>query len=360
LNFELSDEQKALQATLDQLFAQRCAPSALRRFAAEDAEVERGVWRGLAELGVLGLQWPEALGGAGLELIDQTAVFERVGYHAAPGPLFGHAVAGLAVALAGSEAQQHAWLPRLASGACIATVAFGEAGERWQPEQWTLAPGAGGRLRGDKQHVPCGRSADLLVVGLAGGALGLVEARAGGVAAVDENGIDRTRRLATVGFDGAACEELPRGREMAARVRDAALALLAADAYGGAARCVELAVAYAKQREQFGRPIAQFQALKHQLADLALDTEPCRALAWYAAHTWDRETADAPRAAAHAKSHVTDRFLGVARGTVEAHGGVGYTWDCEVQFWLKRAVFDRAFLGSPRAHRLRAAGLAGW
>jgi alkylation response protein AidB-like acyl-CoA dehydrogenase len=143
-------------------------------------------------------------------------------------------------------------------------------------------------------------------------------------------------------------------------VRDAALVLLAADAFGGASRLVEASVEYARTREQFGVVIGQFQALKHQLADMALEVEPARGLYWYAAHAFDHVPEEAERSAALAKAHVTDVFMQVARDAVEAHGGLGFTWECDVQIWFKRAMFDRAFLGSPSLHRERAATLAGW
>jgi alkylation response protein AidB-like acyl-CoA dehydrogenase len=136
--------------------------------------------------------------------------------------------------------------------------------------------------------------------------------------------------------------------------------LLAADALGGATRCVESSVAYAKTREQFGVPIGHFQALKHQLANMALEVEPSRALVWFAAHAFDALPGDAPRAAALAKAHLGDVYAQVARDTVEAHGGIGFTWECDVQIWFKRALFDRAFCGTPAEHRERAARLAGW
>jgi alkylation response protein AidB-like acyl-CoA dehydrogenase len=359
VNFDLSEEQRLLQSTIEGLLERECPLPRVRAFYDAEDDLDPAVWKGLSELGALGLHLGEAYGGAGLELLDLACVAERLGHHGTPGPFLGHVLAGLAIALGGSDAQRRAWLPRLASGEIVGSVAFAEEGERWQPEQWTLAP-SGGALRGRKEHVPCGRSVGLVVVGLAGGGLGLVDGAATGLTAAAENGIDRTRRVASLAFDGAPCELLPRGAEVSTRVRDAALVLLAADAYGGAARCVELAVAYAKRREQFGRTIGHFQALKHQLANLALDTEPCRALSWYAAYAFDHVPGEAALAAAHAKSHITDRFVQVARATVEAHGGIGYTWECEVHYWLKRAVFDRSFLGSPRVHRLRAADLAGY
>ncbi|HEU4429684.1 MAG TPA: acyl-CoA dehydrogenase family protein, partial [Myxococcota bacterium] len=222
-----------------------------------------------------------------------------------------------------------------------------------------LAPG-GDALSGEKLAVPAASAADVVVVGLAGGELALVDAKGAGVACEAADVLDRTRVFSHLRFENAPCELLPAGREHAERLRDAALVLLASDAQGGAARCVALAVAYAKQREQFGTTIGHFQALKHQLANLALESEPNRPLVWYAAHAWDHDQADAPLVAAHAKAHVSDAFLRIARGTVEAHGGVGYTWECEVHWWLKRALYDRAWLGSPRVHRLRAAQLNGW
>jgi len=172
--------------------------------------------------------------------------------------------------------------------------------------------------------------------------------------------VDRTRPLDVLRLDGAASDPLPEGVRAAPRVCDAACVLLAADAWGGASRLVEDSVAYAKTREQFGVPIAQFQAVKHQLADMAIAVEPARHLVWFAAHAFDHLPEEAPRAAALAKSHLGDRFFEVARDAVEVHGGIGFTWECDVQIWYKRALFDRAFLGTPDMHRERAAQLAGW
>ena len=283
---------------------------------------------------------------------------ETLGHGAAPGPFLFHALAGLALRLGGSEAQQARWLPKLADGTALGTVALAEEGGAWQPEDWSL-DASGGRLTGSKAWVPYAAEADLLVVGVRGGGLALVEAARGGLEAKDAAGVDRTRRLDTVRFDGAEAEALP-GEDAAARLRDAGCVLLAADALGGAWRLVEASVQYANQREQFGVTIGHFQALKHQLAEMALAVEPARGLVWYAAHAWDEIPEEAPRAAALAKAHLGDRFMDVARGAVEAHGGIGFTWECDVQIWYKRALLDRAFLGTPDVHRERAARLAGW
>jgi alkylation response protein AidB-like acyl-CoA dehydrogenase len=360
MNFDLSEEQRMLQATIDQFLEDQCPVATIREFYETEDEFIPMVWKGLAELGFAGLPIPEQYGGAGLELLDLQCAAERLGFHATPVPFFAHAVASLAIALGGSDEQKEAWLPRLASGDGLATIAFAETDGRWQPEDWALAPDADGTLTGIRASVPAARAADVVVVGLDGGRLGLLDAKSSEVQIEPSRDLDHTRRLSTLALAGAPVELLPQGGAISAKIRDAALVLLAADAVGGAERCVELSVDHAKQREQFGRTIGHFQALKHQLANLALDSEPCRPLAWYAAYAWDRGAEDAAQAAAHAKSHITDRFLQVARGTVEAHGGIGYTWESEVHYWLKRAVFDRTFLGTPRIHRMRAANLAGW
>ena len=358
MDFGLSDEQRLLQDTVEQFLAKENDATRLRaRFDAEEA-FDAGFWRGMAELGLAGLVIPESQGGTGLPLLDVALVAEVLGRFAAPGPFLGHTLAALALALGGSPEQQRRWLPRLATGDAIGSVAFAEEGVGWQPEDWRLA--AGPTLRGEKQHVLLAAQADLCVVGVAGGGLVLIERERGGFVAEPFPGVDRTRRLDTLRFDAAPCEVLPGGVAVAPRVRDAGLVLLAADAFGGAARLVDVTVAYANTREQFGVTIAHFQALKHQLANMALEVEPGRGLYWYAAHAFDAAPEDAPRMAALAKAHLGDRFLGVARDAVEAHGGLGYTWECDVQIWFQPAIFDRTWLGSSAVHRERAAKLGGW
>ena len=136
--------------------------------------------------------------------------------------------------------------------------------------------------------------------------------------------------------------------------------LLAADAYGGARRCIDMTSRYARTREQFGQPIGAFQAVKHQLADIVTDVEPALSLWWYAAHAWDHIPDRAERHAALAKAHLTDLYDRAARVCTELHGGIGFTWEYDLHLWFRRAIFDRAFLGTAEYHRARAADLAGW
>lgn len=359
MNFLLSPEQLEIQSSVARYLDAECPSTRLHElFDAADAAPDPALWQGLLDLGVAALALPEEYGGMGLDLVDLALVAEIVGSRAIPSPFLGHVLAAIAINLAGNEAQKQRWLPALADGSLSATVALAEDGEAWQPDQWTIAPA--GTLTGRKQFVTHAAQADLIVVGLAGGRLGVVLAGAAGLSISPQDVVDRTRPCSVVSFDASPAELLDGGIDAAERLRDAALVLSAADAYGGASRCVAMAVEYAKMRRQFGVPIGQFQALKHQLADLAVDIEPARGLYWYAAHAWDRLPEQSPRAAAQAKAHLADRYLHIARRTVEAHGGIGYTWEFDVQIFLKRAMFNYAWNGAPAVHRARAARLAGW
>jgi alkylation response protein AidB-like acyl-CoA dehydrogenase len=360
MEFDLSDEQRLLQETVAQFIENECPPARLRELFDDEVGFDPVLWKGLAELGLAGIHLPGEYGGSELEILDLAVVAETLGSLAAPVPFLSHSLASLAIALAGSADQKSRWLPGLASGEKLATVALAEEGGHWLPDQWTL-DAKGGTITGTKEIVEFGEQADLFVVGLAGGRFGVVERHAAGVEVQRVEGADRTRRIARVHFDKSPIERLEEGGEaVAARVRDVGLVLLAADAFGGASKLVAMSVEYAKNREQFGVTIGHFQALKHQLANMAVEIEPSRALYWYAAHALDHLPSEAERSAALAKSHITERYQQVARDATEAHGGIGYTWEGDTQIWFKRALFDRVFLGTPRIHKDRVAALAGW
>ncbi len=359
MDFGLSEEQEILQQTVAQFLEGECPVTRVRDIFDADEPYDAKVWAGLCELGIAGLLVPEEHGGAGLGMVDLALVAEVLGRGAFPGPFLGHALATVALLEGGSEAQQRRWLPRLASGEALGSVALGEASGSWEPDEWTPSLD-GDMVSGTKTWSPAAAGADLLVVGVAGGELVLVECGAAGVTVEPIESVDRTRRLDAVVLESAPCERLADGARAARRVRDAGLALLAADAFGGASRLLAMAVEYAGTREQFGVTIGHFQAVKHKLADMAVEVEPARGLYWYAAYAWDALPDESERASAVAKAHLTDRFMQAARDSVEIHGGIGFTWECDVQFWFKRAMFDRAFLGQPALHRERAAALGGW
>jgi alkylation response protein AidB-like acyl-CoA dehydrogenase len=211
--------------------------------------------------------------------------------------------------------------------------------------------------------VPGGLAADAIIVAArdaAGPGLWLVERGAPGLEVAPLAVNDMTRRLDAVTLSDTPALRLPNGAAAAPRVFDAGLILIAADAYGGARRCLEMASSYALTREQFGQVIGAFQAVKHQLANMAADLEPSLALVWYAAHAFDRIRDQSTRHAAIVKAHMSDLYDRVTRDTTELHGGIGFTWEFDLHLWFRRALFDRSFLGEAAYHRARAAELAGW
>ncbi|MET1001924.1 MAG: acyl-CoA dehydrogenase family protein [Acidimicrobiia bacterium] len=357
MDFDLDESQYLLQDTLKRYFANEYPLAKVREVFDAGGGVDPDLWRGLAELGLLGLVVPEEHGGSGFELLDVAVAAEVLGYSVAPGPFTEHVMATIALARGGTDAQKQRWLPGLASGELRATVALAEEGEGWLPHDWEM--GSSATLSGTKDWVLHPEGADLIVVGTRRG-LSLVDATSSGIAIEPLDGIDRTRRLATVTFDGVPHEPLDGGADVTRAVLDAGLVLLAADAFGAGLRVLELAVDYANTREQFGVTIGHFQALKHQIADVALEVHPSKGLYWYAAHAYDHVPEDATRFAALANAHITEIAANAGRRAVEVHGGIGYTWEADVHFFLKRAVLDRAYLGTPRALRALVAELNGW
>ncbi len=355
MRFDLDEQQLALQRGVADFLATECPK--MRALEPHDhVMVDFAVWCGLMDLGLGGIMVPERFGGLGLGLLDLAVLAEPIGAHAVPGPFFDHALGTLALVIAGSEAQKAEWLPDLASGARRITVALAEDKGQWLAGDWSMAAGA--TLTGEKRHVLHAVDADAIIVGLAGERLALVRGGAPGLTVTPVPSTDAGKQLCTVGFDKTPCEVLEGAA--GARLCDAGLVLLAADGFGGASQCVAMAVDYANQREQFGQVIGRFQALKHQLADMAIRITPALGLYWYAAHAWDSDPGAAPLQAVLAKSLITENYARISRQMIEAHGGIGYTWDYGAHVWLKRALFDQAYLGMPQALRRRAADLAGW
>lgn len=359
MHFGLTEEQNMLQETLRRFTAEELPPSRRREHFDEAAGFDADLWRKAAEVGLPGLIVPEDLGGSGLEMLDLALAFEILGEAAVPGPFLGHALTTIALARGGNQQQKAKWLPRLAAGEAIGGCAFAEDDDRWEPSDWSL-PMRDGRITGSKRFAEVGPQTDVLIVGLAGGALGLLEKQAAGLRIEAIDGVDRSRTLAHLHFEDTPVELLSGDEGVAGDVMDAARILLSADAFGAAWKLIQTTVEYARTREQFSTPIAQFQAVKHQLANMAMEAEPMRGLVWMAAYAFDHRRDEVAREATTAKAHITDRVVQIGRDAVSLHGGIGFTWECDVHFWLKRAMHDRTWLGSPAAHRERLARLASW
>jgi alkylation response protein AidB-like acyl-CoA dehydrogenase len=253
------------------------------------------------------------------------------------------------------------WLSALAEGRAIGTVAIAEgAGSIEAVDIATVASknGAGWRLDGAKMFVPYANVADFVVVVAKSdaGEIGLfvVDTKSPGVTIRALKNLDLTRRVSSVELKGAPAEELKGGADLFAKLIDVGAVAIAADSLGGTERALEMAVEYSKVREQFGKPIGSFQALKHAAAEIVADLEPSRALLWYAAHG---EGENSSREASMAKARLCDIY---SRGTDRAvlmHGGIGFTWEHDMHLWFKRARFNESYFGSPGYHRERAAVL---
>lgn len=359
MHFGLTEEQDLLQEALRRFATQELPATRLRECFDEGSGEEPSLWSAAAEVGLQGLIVPERYGGSGLEFLDLALAFEVLGEAALPGPYLAQALTALALVRSDDEEARARWLPSLATGDLIAGCALAESTETWAADRWTLEAKSG-RWSGQKRYAELAPTTDILLVGLAGGGLGLVEARDPGVSVAPLEGMDRSRPLAHVQLDGARVHPIDRDPSAGRAIVDAACILLAADAFGAAGTLIRATVEYTRTREQFGTPIAQFQAVKHQLASMLKEWEPMRGLIWSAAYSLDHRPDQLSREASTAKSHITDRAVQIGRDAVSLHGGLGFTWECDVHFFLKRAMHDRGWLGTPEAHRERLAHAAGW
>ncbi len=360
MDFGLSEEQRLLQDTLRGYLGEQVPVGRVRELAEAKPDARHGLWGELAALGIAGILIPEAHGGSGLALLDAALAAEELGAAVTPTPFLGSAVlAPVALLEAGSPAQRAEWLPRLATGTLRVGGALSEQVGRREGARVTRV---GDRLSGKTLLALDTPGAEMLLVGCEDGALALVAVDAPGVEVEALATIDRTRCCAEVRFDGAAIAERLEGGDpsvTAERVLDAGRAVLAADTLGACQSMLDQAVAYARQRRQFGREVASFQAVKHLCAEMVAELEPARSLCWYAAHVFAAAPDAAPLAVALAKSHLAEIAAQIADLATQVHGGIGYTDEQNLHLWFKRIGLNRQLLGGPAWLRERAARLQG-
>jgi len=353
MDFGLSDDQVLFRQTLRRFLDEKCPTARVRAVMESESGHDGALWHGLVELGVAGLTIPQSHGGAGLELLDLALAAEALGYAAAPGPFLGNAMATIALVESDDEREKTRWLEKVAAGEALLTVAYGEEDARWDPA--TFATNAEkNAISGSKPLVPYAAEATAFVVAARdaeGPGLWIVDRAARGVSIEALRVVDETRRLATVTLREAPAVKLRGGTKALRRSLDAGAVLVAADAFGGAERCLDMTVRYALEREQFGQPIGAFQAVKHQLANLACDLEPAMSLWWYAAHAFDHIRDQSERHAALAKAHLADLFDRTTRETTELHGGIGFTWEYDLHLYFKRAKALEPMYGDADWHR---------
>ncbi len=360
--FALTDEQRALQSSVRDFLADRFPLAAVRTvYDDPDGDGDPGeLWKAVGEQGWLAALVPERYDGLGLGLLDAAVLARCWGEGVAPGAFLPTLAAGEALRLGGSDEQQASWLPRLAAGDVRLTLAVRRDGGAWDPTGVGVRA-RDGVLSGSAAQVEYAHVADALIVAATEGSdvsLWLVDPASAGVTVTRHDALDRTTRLSTVRLDGARGERLARSSADVLRaVLDRAAVLTANDLVGVASRALAMTVDYDKTREQFGRPVGSFQAIKHRLADLSVATTMAAHGGWYAAHALDRSLPDAALAVSVAKAKASDTAREVTAAMIQFHGGIGYTWEHDAHFYFKRAKREEYQYGDAVTHRERIARL---
>jgi alkylation response protein AidB-like acyl-CoA dehydrogenase len=356
MNFEFTDDQQAIKRTARDFLSARYRPETMRSLAEDDRGFTDEQWQALSELGWPGVVVAEEHGGLGLGVVELVVIAEEMGYALAPAPLLSDVWAAVLLGALGSSEQQARWLPKVAEGSARGTVAIWDESAGWAPDH-SEAELAGDSLSSVKIAVPDAASADFVIVAGADRRHYLVEMASDGVRVVAENGLDPTRKLYRVMFDGTSAQPLP-GIDVALPYATIVTSI-AAESVGVAQRAMEMAVEYAKDRKQFDRPIGAYQAVSHRCAQMLLETEGARSVTYWAAWAADHEPQTAPRAASMAKSYAGDAGFRVAASAIQVHGGIGFTWEHDLHFFFKRAKANAHAFGDGRWHRERVVELAG-
>jgi alkylation response protein AidB-like acyl-CoA dehydrogenase len=349
MHFAFTEEQEALRRAARQFLAEYASSKRVRQAMASTLGYDPEVWQLISrDLGWPALIIPEEYGGAGGTSIELAAIMEEAGRALLCAPLFSTVcLATNAILLNGSEAQKRSWLPKIAAGEVIATVA-------WLDSVKATPTARGFTLNGVKEFVTDGATADLLIVqaDLQGDdSLFLVRGDAAGLERKPYSTLDQTRRQASLRFrDVTVSAEDRLSGSLVATLHRAAIAL-AAEQVGGAERCLEMAVDYAKTRQQFGRPIGSFQAIKHKCAEMAMRVESARSAAYYAAWAATEEPADLHLAQAIAKVYCSETYFHCASENIQIHGGIGFTWEHDAHLYFKRAKSSEILLLPPSEHR---------
>ena len=355
----LSEEQEELRKVVRSFLSATASPSQVRRLMDTADGFDGAVWGRMAsELGLTALAVPESAGGMGFGWIELGVVFEEMGRALAGGPLLASA-ATAAGALMAAGAGAEDLLPGVARGETIATLAVAEDRGRWDEAGVTLTATEQGRLHGHKSWVVDGLSADLILVAARGG-LYAVEGGAPGLTRTPIPTLDLTRKLARLEFDATPARRLADGHAAVRAGLACGAIALANEQVGGAQRCLEMAVAHAKTRKQFGRTIGSFQAVKHKCADMLREIESARSTAAYA--NWAADQPDRGEllvAASLAKVACSEAYLHATEECIQIHGALGFTWEHDAHLYFKRAKSSLLLFGDPTYHRGLLANLQG-
>jgi alkylation response protein AidB-like acyl-CoA dehydrogenase len=358
MNFAFSEEQEELRRTVRQFLDQKSPEAEVRRLMETDEGYDVAVWKQMGEqLGLQGLAIPEEYGGSGYGYIELIVILEEMGRRLLAAPYFSSVVlAANTLLTAGDDAAKKAHLPGIATGETIATLAFTEESGRWDEAGITATATQSGdswTISGTKSYVLDGHVADLILVAArtgAGVSIFAVPSDAAGLTRTLLATMDQTRKQAKldfadtpatlVGTDGAGWATIE-------RVLDLAAVALAAEQVGGAQFVLDMAVQYAKDRIQFGRPIGSFQAIKHKCADMLLEVESAKSAAYYAGWCAAELNDELPSVAALAKAYCSEAYFHATAENIQIHGGIGFTWEHPAHLYFKRAKSSELLFGDP-------------
>jgi len=362
VNFAFSEEQEELRNIVRQFLEAKSSEAAVR----EQMETEQGydpdVWKQMAEqLGLQSLIIPEEYGGQGFGYVELIVVLEEMGKTLVCAPYFSTVVLAANTLLqSGDDAAKKEHLPGIASGETIATLAFTEPSGKWDEsgvEATATGSGNSWKITGTKMFVLDGHTADLVIVAARtpkGVSLFAVDGDAAGLTRTPLATMDQTRKQAKLeldGVEGKLVGEEGKGWDVLSTVLDLAAVALAAEQVGGAQRCLDMSVEYAKVRVQFGRPIGSFQAIKHKCADMLLEVESAKSAAYYAGWCASEMNDELPAVASLAKAYCSDAYFHAAAENIQIHGGIGFTWEHPAHLYFKRAKSSELLFGDPTYHR---------
>ncbi|MBC7582990.1 acyl-CoA dehydrogenase [Tardiphaga sp. vice352] len=357
MNFDFSDDQKQLRDEARRFLSEKCPPKAVRAVIDGKATYDRELWKGLADMGFLGVAIPEAFGGSGAGHLELCVIAEEMGRALAPVPFSSTVyLAAEALMLAGTEAQKQKWLPAIAAGTAVGTLALFEGTGNPSPASIKLTA-TNGVLNGVKKPVPDGAVADFAIVAARNGSTGretdislfLVDLTCDGVETRALANIDPSRGQAEITFTNVKAESLgpaSEGWSILTRVLDRAAVLIGFEQVGGADRALEMGRDYALDRIAFGRQIGSFQAVKHMLADMYVSATLARSNCYYGAWALSTNASELPEAAASARISATQAFQHCAKNNIQVHGGMGFTWEFDCHLYYRRANALAVGLGS--------------
>jgi acyl-CoA dehydrogenase len=357
MNFDFSEDQKQLRDQARRFLAEKSPPKAVRQVLEGKAPYDKELWKGFAELGFLGVAIPENYGGTGAGHLELAVIAEEIGRADAAIPVSSSIyLAAEAIMLAGSEAQKEKWLPKLASGEAIGTLALFEGTGGITPKA-IKATASGNAIDGVKSPVADGEIADVAIVVARTGSsnretdigLFIVDLKAKGVTRKAVPNLDPTRQQAEITFKGAAAEPLGKAGEgwsNLKQVLDRAAVLIAFEQLGGSDRALEMARDYALDRIAFGRPIGSFQAIKHILADMYVSATLARSNCYYGAWALSTNSSELAEAAAGARISATEAFQHCSKQNIQVHGGMGFTWEFDCHLYYRRSAALALALGS--------------